>query len=248
VGAPSAAVAADDEGTSMERLAAMNGARFRMVVVRLLEVAVALVLAVTALELWGGYRIVTQQPGGPTGMLQPDASIWAVLVEAVTFLSYRGPMSLLFAAVLLLGATAVLAAPGPVAIARVLRWEMAGLGAVTALLSAVHLTAGVARLVMADPEPGGPFDSRLIESGAMVWAAAVLVLLAAFLLWWLRLGAQVEDLEEEPVVASAESEDPAPTVVEQIEAAERPETLPRVPPVSPDGSTDNGYDEFFRRR
>lgn len=248
----------------MGRLAAMSGARFRLVVVRLLEVAVTLVLTVAALELWGGYRLVTQQPGGATGMLQAGSSGWAVMVEVVTFLSFRGPMSLVFAAVLLLGAMGVLAVPGPVAIARILRWELAALAAVTALLSTVHLAGGVARIVMADPQPGQPFDSRLIESGAMVWAAADLVLLAAFLLWWLRLRSEVGDVEGEPVAGSTDSADAdpnreldrdrddargaEPTVVEQIAAAERPEPAPRVPHLSPDGSTSNGYDEYFRRR
>jgi hypothetical protein len=243
VSAPTAAVAADDEGASMERLAAMGGARFRMVVVRLLEVAVALVLAVSALELWGGYRIVTQQPGGPTGMLEAGASTWQVLVEAVIFLSYRGPMSLLFAAILLLGATAVLAAPGPVATARVLRWETARLAAVMALLAGVYLTAGVARVVREGPQAGGPFGSVLIESGAMVWAVAVLVLLTVLFLCWLRLGDGSAVVAAEPSPVREVAADP--DTVEALAPAERPERVERI---APDGATTNGYDDYFRRR
>jgi hypothetical protein len=244
---------------SMQRVAAMSGARFRMVVVRLLEGAVVLLLAVTGLELWVGYRFVQEQPGGATGMLQPDAPSWTVLAEAVSFMAFRGPVSLLFAAALLLGATSVLAGPGSVAIARVLRWETAVLGMVTALFAAVHLAAGVARLVLVEPQLGGPVDSRLLESGGTGWAAAVLVLLVAFLLWWLRLGQGVDDVEAEPVAGGAGSADgdgetdthdrtgDELTVVEQIAAAEPPD-LTGVEWVSPDGATDNGYDEYFRRR
>jgi hypothetical protein len=92
----------------------------------------------------------------------------------------------------------------------------------------------------------------------MIWPAAVLVLLAAFFLWWLRLGESVEHTEGEPLAGRADSTDGGgktdtdevgndEPLVEQIPAAEPPD-LSRAEPVSPDGSTSNGYDDYFRRR
>jgi hypothetical protein len=97
---------------------------------------------------------------------------------------------------------------------------------------------------------------------SLFWPLVGLALLALFFLWWTRLadpghdeGAPARaadpasvgpDEVEEPVrPRDQEAMADAGARVEQIDPVER---LERPQPLSADGGTPNGYDEFFRRR
>jgi len=246
----------------MRRPTELSEPQFRMLVVRLLEAAVLLLLAVTVLELWVGYTIAGQQPNPATGEMQPGVFSWGRLAEAVGFFAFRGPISVMVAAGLMVGIAAVLAGGRPVANAEALRREAAVLGGGTALFTLFHLGAGAAWLAMTEPDQNSPFDSRLQQSGSLFWPLVGLVLVALFFLWWTRLARHAEDGDADAGAAeqrprgTGEVEDPAGgpdeqamikgfADAEQITPADRP---PRDEPLSPDGSTTNGYDEFFRRR
>ena len=108
------------------------------------------------------------------------------------------------------------------------------------------------------PEPGAPAALRLQEWAAMPWPLVAAGLLVLLFLCLLRLGtetsdaltddAETDDAETDSAGMDDEAGDVGAGDVEQIEAAERPEPAPRVPHLSSDGSTANGYDEYFRRR
>jgi hypothetical protein len=175
------------------------------------------------------------------------------MAQAATMFSFRGPLSLLGAAAVLLGAVVVLARAGGESQPAALRWEVASLGGLALLFSLFHLVAGTAYLLTAEPEPGAPAALRLQEWAAMPWPLVAAGLLVLLFLCLLRLGTETSDAPTSDALTSdaethdAEMDDDAGDV-EQIEAAERPEPAPRVPHLSSDGSTANGYDEYFRRR
>lgn len=238
----------------------MSEPQFRMVVVRLLEGAVVLLLAMAALELWSGYQFAAQGPDPSTGALRPEDFSWSRLAETLVFYTFRGPISLLVASLLLVGTAAALAVRGPVANAKVLRWEAAALASVTAVATLSHLVVGLVALMTLERGLGEAVDSRFMLGASLGWPLVGLVLLAVFFLWWLRL-ADDEDGSEDDAVARVgrtphgdETQDLTPRDegaetdgfrgAEPIAPAERP---PRGEGLSPDGSTTNGYDEYFRR-
>lgn len=246
-------------------VARMGTVAFHRLVVRLLEGAAAVLLVVPALELWSAYRFASGQGDPLQGQPTDQSFSWSALAMAATMFAFRGPVSLLAAAAVLLGAVVVLARMGPASESAALRWEVAGLGGLALLFSSFDLVAGTAFLLTAEPEPGAPAALRIQEWAAIPWPLVAVGLLVLLFLCLLRLGHQADDAEDAVPVAEADGNGAGgrhdaradnrtvdagdePSVVEQIEAAERPEPAPRVPHLSSDGSTANGYDEFFRRR
>lgn len=228
----------------MGRPGAMSEAQFRMVAVRLLEVAAVLLLVLAVFEVRESYLMAGQEPDPTTMRTRPDAFSWDRLAMAVGYSVFRAPLSLMVAGGLLVGATAVLADRRPVVSAAVLRWEVAAVGAAAVLLTLFHLVAGAAWAWTMAPEGVSDFDTPLQRSSALAWPLVALVLQALFVLWWLRLGdgsAAVAAHDPSPVPEAATD----PDTVEVLAPAERPE---HVEWIAPDGATTNGYDDYFRRR
>ncbi|MDF2092916.1 hypothetical protein P0Y31_11220 [Knoellia sp. 3-2P3] len=227
----------------MGRPGAMSEAQFRMVAVRLLEVAAVLLLVLAVFEVRESYLMAGQEPDPTTMQTRPDAFSWGRLAMAVGYSVFRAPLSLMVAGGLLVGATAVLADRRPVVSAAVLRWEVAAVGAVAVLLTLCHLVAGAAWAWTMAPEGVSDFDTPLQRSSALAWPLVALVLQALFVLWWLRLGdgAPVVATDAAPVREAASD----PEAVETLAPAEPTE---HVEWIAPDGATTNGYDDYFRRR
>ena len=244
--------------------------------VRLLELAVVVMLAGVALELWSAFQASAQGVG-------PFYSDPAAVTDHVTLMQrlmsfafyggiYQGPVMLVLVAVLLTAGVAVLHLAGPVSNARLLRWELLVGWAVAALFVLVRVvTTAVA---MFGHDPTRPDDPNIVSYGyrgpslleqgmaILVWPLAAGAVLAAAGLWWLRLPAEFEEPEQDQAERDArrlaaerrtrtQRHAPAPDLddivldgVEQIDPVERLE--PRLGSFG-DGSTNSGYDDYFRR-
>jgi hypothetical protein len=232
----------------------MSEAQFRMLAVRLLEVAVMVLLALAVFDVRESYRMTGQEPDPATMQARPDVFTWERLAMAVGFSVFRAPLSLMVAGGLLVGATAMLAGRRPVVSAAVLRWEVAAVGALAVLLTLGHLVAGGAWAWTA-PETVSGLDSPLQRSSALGWPIVALLLQALFVLWWLRLGEVSASAASDPPRALVTPAGPdtgqAPGPAERAQHVERRASVERPEPVewvAPDGATSNGYDEYFRRR
>jgi hypothetical protein len=246
----------------MRRPAELSEPQFRMVAVRLAEGAVVALLATCALEMWGGYRISRQAPNPVTGEPGAGTFSWHRLMEGLTFFNFRGPISLLMASALLVGLAAFLAVRGPVTNGGVLRWEVAALGVLTAAFTVFHLVAGVLWLATMPSDPASPFGSRLQQMGSLGWPLASSLLLTLFFLWWVRLadlrgdaevdagaaGSRTADADEVDERVGPRDQEAMADAVARVEQLDPVERLERPQPLSADGGTPNGYDEFFRRR
>lgn len=228
----------------MGRPGTMSEAQFRMVAVRLLEVAAVLLLVLAVFEVRESYLMAGQGPDPTTMQARPDAFRWDRLAMAVGYSVFRAPLSLMVASGLLVGASAVLADRRPVVNAAVLRWEVAAVGAVAVVLTLCHLVAGAAWAWTMAPEGVSDFDTPLQRSSALAWPLVALVLQALFVLWWLRLGeGSAAVAADDPLPARVAATDPE--TVEALAPADRAE---HVEWIAPDGATTNGYDDYFRRR
>jgi hypothetical protein len=238
-----------------------------LVTVRLVEVAALVLISVAALEYWAAWAASTQPPDPLSGEPTPGELSWRALAEALLFFfGGRGVISLLAAMLLLLACLGPLRL-GLAAQRRVLRWEVAALAGLTGLFAVGYVVAALVMLLTDPTETFGPqpgMSIYLLGSAGVPVATAVLV--AVFFLWWWPL--RVDDDEaEEPVAEKASGRDgisgPDRALVDDahrddtkavnagFERVERIEPAERLAPdagrVSSDGSTDNGYDEFFRR-
>jgi len=234
---------------------------------RAVEVAVLVLLAGAVQELWLTWRASVQYSADGTVAAAP--SFMDRITGMALYGGFRGPIALVLGAVLLGGCLMVLHRAGPVANARVLRWEWLVLFGLLALMALVVTVVGVLALFGDDPfrsdDPSvvsGYQGPGLVAQvlGNLAWPLATLALLAPSGLWWLRLPGEVDEADEglEPdgparvaQRSGRDGEGPLPDQdaivldgVEHIPAVERLE--PR-PSLRGDGSTSSGYDEYFRR-
>ena len=234
---------------------------------RAVEVAVLVLLAGAVQELWLTWRASVQY--SPDGTVAAAPSFMDRITGMALYGGFRGPIALVVGAVLLGGCLLVLHRAGPVANARVVRWEWLVLFGLLALVALVVTLVGVLALFGDDPFRS---DDPSVVSGYqgpglvaqvlanLAWPVATLALLAPSGLWWLRLPDEVVEVDGQDPHGRPEatqrsgdrdSEESRPDRdaivldgVEHIPAVERLE--PR-PSLRGDGSTSSGYDEYFRR-
>jgi hypothetical protein len=228
------------------------------VTARLLEAMAVVLLAGAAHELWVGWNVPQSYTTEPDG----DAPVMPRLVNIALFTAVRGPLSVVLAGFAVVAVVAILHRAQPVSHARILRWEAFGAGAAAGLLALVHVVILAVVALFGGESIGGPgyigpdLMSRLINS--VPWPVAGLLVVATAAVWWLRLPAEFDEPpeEEEPAPRRSDVQEelahertvlddsPFGGPVEQIEPVER--LQPREQSGS-DGSTSNGYDDFFRR-
>lgn len=178
--------------------------RLWFLTVRMAEVATLALVLGAGLELWEAFRASGQfTPDGVGGGGAVSPVPFMRRVVAVAFYSglFRAPLSLVLAALLLVGAVAVLASGQPVRHARLLRWEVLGTWALVALgvvvlvlLNAVAMfgdnpyASNDPSVISGYPGPG------LVEQAVMglSWPVGAALVMAAVALWWLRLPADPE--------------------------------------------------------
>jgi hypothetical protein len=240
--------------------------RLGFVTVRLMEIGALAVLVGAAQELWTAFQASAQfSPFGTDGSTPPDVPFLQRVV-ALAFYSglFRAPVNLLIGAVLLAVAVAVVLGVH-VSNVRILRWELLVVWALTALVTAALVAVNVLAMfgdnpyassdpsvVTANPGPG------IVEQaiGGLSVPVAASLLLAAVLLWWLRVPRDPDGLDDpaEPaLVRRGRRRRPEPASdtealvldgVEQIEPVER--LHPRAGGAG-DGATASGYDDYFRK-
>lgn len=251
-------------------------AHFRMVAVRVLELAALLLVAVAALEMWVGWSGPVFSDGAGGGSPPFDFRVWSV-----TMALFRGPIGLVVAAVLLGLCLAVIHRLRPVAHAGVLRWEVGAVAVAGLLVEVVALVAVGLAFVTPLPFGGGSEKAFYLANAVGLTLAGTLPLVLVALWWWRLLGEPDPESDAAGAVESDADEvgdstppPPAPggpvrpagraadlgtrpdTAVDGVLGADR-SGVERIEPVSrdaaidslsSDGSTSNGYDDYFRRR
>ena len=241
--------------------------RLGFITVRLMEIGALAALAGAAQELWGAFQASAQfSPFGTDGLAPANVPFLRRIVTLAFYSGiFRAPVDLLIGAVLLAVAVGVVVAVRPVSNLRIVRWELLVVWALTALVTLALVMVNALAMfgdspysssdpsvVTANPGPG------IVEQaiGGLSVPVAASLLLAAVLLWWLRLPRDPEDLDDpdEPALARRRRRrrpEPAPESealvldgVEQIEPVER--LHPHVGGAS-DGATASGYDDYFRK-
>ena len=243
--------------TATSRPAALrSAARLSLVTARLVEGTVVVLLLSAAHELWSAW-----QNAGVDGFLGRGPvlldRVWSVVHN-----QSRGPVALVVSAVLLAGClglarwageqrgTTTGSAPGWASV----RLEVVVLAAAGLALALANLVVVVvAAVVHYGPDlgpsplvPGEDSLTTLLPLAAWPLAGA-LVYAALGCLWWLLR----PEPSDEPAVVVATG--PAPGAVatvgdEPVEAqVGEPPAEEAVRRLSPDGSTTNGYEEYFRR-
>lgn len=234
------------------------------VTARLLEVAAGVGVLGWILMCWQAWQTTRQNfapEGNPT---TPPPFLDRVSLFATYGFGFgQNLFGGLVAILLVLAVVAILTFAQPVGHASLLRWEVLAVGAVAALVNLGMLASIAVALVHGDPnapEAGtitydsGPGYTELLVSGA---AAPVLclVLLAVAALWWLRLPADFEAPDDEVDRPAKEPRRwrPAPAQDANVDdltldGVELIEPVERLHPRSADeGSTNSGYDDYFRR-
>jgi hypothetical protein len=254
-------------------------AHFRMVAVRVLELAALLLVAVAALEMWVGWSGPVFSDGAGGGSPPFDFRVWSV-----TMALFRGPIGLVVAAVLLGLCLAVIHRLRPVAHAGVLRWEVGAVAFAGLLVEVVALVAVGLAFVTPLPFGGGSEKAFYLANAVGLTLAGTLPLALVALWWWRLLGTPDPEADAAGAVESeadevGEAGDSTPSLpapggpvgsagraavvgtrpdtavdgvlgadpsgVERIEPVSRDQAID---PLSSDGSTSNGYDDYFRRR
>jgi len=234
--------------------------------VRAVEVAVLVLLASAVQELWLTWR-ASAQYSSPDGTPVADPSFMDRVTGMALYGGFRGPIGLVVGAVLLAACLAVLHRAGPVANARIVRWEWLVLFGLLALVALVVVVVGVLALFGDDPfrsdDPSvvsGYQGPGLVAQvlGNVAWPLASLALLAPSGLWWLRLPAELEEPDDEEV-QGAPVERPGRSDTNDAGAAgdaivlDGVEHIPAVERLEPrssgrgDGSSPSGYEEYLRR-
>ena len=243
-------------------------AHFRMVAVRVLELAALLLVAVAALEMWVGWSGPVFSDGAGGGSPPFDFRVWSV-----TMALFRGPIGLVVAAVLLGLCLAVIHRLRPVAHAGVLRWEVGAVAVAGLLVEVVALVAVGLAFVTPLPFGGGSEKAFYLANAVGLTLAGTLPLVLVALWWWRLLG-EPDPESDAAGVGDSTPPPPAPggpvrpagraadlgtrpdTAVDGVLGADR-SGVERIEPVSrdaaidslsSDGSTSNGYDDYFRRR
>jgi hypothetical protein len=241
---------------------------------RAVEVAVLVLLAGAVQELWITWRASVQYSADGTAAAAP--TFMDRITGMALYGGYRGPIALVLGAVLLGGCLVVLHRAGPVANARILRWEWLVLFGLLALMALLITLVGVLALFGDDPFRS---DDPSVVSGYqgpglvaqvlanLAWPVATLALLAPSGLWWLRLPDEADEVDEADTADEGLDLDGRTRVTQRSggrdEEAARPdqdaivldgvEHIPAVERLEPrpslrgDGSTSSGYDDYFRR-
>ncbi len=212
--------------------------------VRLVECSALVLLLSAAHEMWAAW-----DNAGFDGFLGRSGPLFLDRVWSVVHNQSRGPVAAALAALLLAGCLWALHRLRPVASARVLRVEVAVLatGGLVLELAAVGVVA-VAWAVPYGPEHGpSPLavgEDRLTALlPVAAWPVATLLLyLVLGGAWWLLRTEGADEAEPAQEAASVQEAEPAQEAEEvdghgEVVGAE-----------APDGSTTNGYEEYFRRR
>ena len=158
-------------------------AHFRMVAVRVLELAALLLVAVAALEMWVGWSGPVFSDGAGGGSPPFDFRVWSV-----TMALFRGPIGLVVAAVLLGLCLAVIHRLRPVAHAGVLRWEVGAVAVAGLLVEVVALVAVGLAFVTPLPFGGGSEKAFYLANAVGLTLAGTLPLVLVALWWWRLLG------------------------------------------------------------
>jgi hypothetical protein len=238
-------------------------ARTWFVTARLLEVAAVVAVLGWGLQSWQVYRS-TAENFGPDGV-QTAAPPF---LDRVTLFAMYGfgygqtPFGAPIACLLLLALVAILHLAQPVSHASVLRWEVLTLWAVVVAVNLAMALSVVVALVRGDPNApddgairvsSGPGLVELLAAGSAI-PVLCLVLLSVAGLWWLRLPADFEAPEDEPEKAARSPRRwrPAPAPDANVDdltldGVELIEPVERLHPPDGEGSTDSGYDDYFRR-
>jgi hypothetical protein len=233
---------------------------------RAVEVAVLALLASAVQELWLTWR-ASAQYSSPDGTPVADPSFMDRVTGMALYGGFRGPIGLVVGALLLAACLAVLHRAGPVANARIVRWEWLVLFGLLALVALVVVVVGVLALFGDDPfrsdDPSvvsGYQGPGLVAQvlGNLAWPLASLALLAPSGLWWLRLPEELEEPADEevqgaPVERPSRSDTAGAGVVEDAIVLDGVEHIPAVERLEPrssgrgDGASPSGYEEYLRR-
>lgn len=186
--------------------------------------------------------------------MSADLSLVQRITGMALFGGYRLPVSLLAIAPALAGLLAVLHRCQPVSHTRVLRWEWFTLWGVATLLALAATAVGVVALLADNPffvdergdiSPG--YREQVVSN--VSWVLGALLFLLPLILWWARLP-DPDEFAVEPApsfmqVPETDDRDAIPVdEVEQIAPVEHSQARDRD---SGDGSSSNGYDDYFRR-
>ncbi|QGN56861.1 hypothetical protein [Nostocoides sp. HKS02] len=237
--------------------------RLGFVTVRLMEVGALAAIAGAVQELWAAFQSSAQfSPFGTDGLAPADVPFFRRIVTLAFYSGiFRAPVNLLIGAVLLAVAVGVVVAVRPVSNLRILRWELLVVWALTALVTLTLVVVNA--LALFGDSPYSSSDPSVVTSnpgpgiveqaiGGLSVPVATSLLLAAVLLWWLRLPRDPDD-PDEPALARRRRHRPEPAAepdalvldgVEQIEPVER--LHPRAGGAG-DGATASGYDDYFRK-
>ena len=232
---------------------------------RLLEVAAGVAVVATAYQSWLVFQS-TSQSFGTGGEPLPDSTLFLDRLFAFAMYGFgfgQPPAGILFGSMLLLAVLGMLHFAQPVSHSAVLRWEAFAVWVAAFLLNLVFVVSTAVGLVRGDPNapstdtetvtynPGPSTTEQLLNGVALPVVCLFLLALAA--IWWLRLPAEFDEPDDEPVreprrwrpapAQDANIDDLTLDGVELIEPVER--LQPR--PSTGDGSTASGYDDYFRR-
>ena len=181
------------------------------VTLRLVEVAALALLVGTCIQLWFSWSVTADfDPFGDGEATTPDIPFMSRVTSLVFFNDQRLTfVSLVVVAAVVALGVAVLLHRGPVANARLVRWELLALWSGAMVVALVVVAFHVIALFGQDPyatqpdgttitDPQGFRPNMLVQLLAGVsWPAAGALFLVASGLWWLRLPSDLEEDEED---------------------------------------------------
>lgn len=232
---------------------------------RLLEVSAAVAVVATAYQSWLVFQS-TSQSFGTNGeqLAEPTPFLDRLFMFAMYGFGFgQSPSAILFGSLLLLAVLGMLHFAQPVSHSALLRWETFVVWVAAFLLNLAFVACTAVGLVRGDPD-APPADSEVVTYdpgpntteqllNGLPMPVVCLLLLAVAAIWWLRLPAEFDEPDDEPVreprrwrpapAQDANIDDLTLDGVELIEPVER--LQPRTS--AGDGSTASGYDDYFRR-
>ncbi len=179
--------------------------------IRVAEGAAAALVLSAAVELWSGLR-QREGEGFPGGFGEEGAASGLSLADRFTQLlafSFRGPICLVLAALVLAPCLYAVRSVTSEAHAKVLLWEQVALAAAGALIALVHVVAGVVVVVAGEPGFFGPETVPQVISG-LGFPVAALLLCGLFGHWWWHVRAEVEAKAAESFAAAMAAAEPVP--------------------------------------
>jgi hypothetical protein len=184
-------------------------ARRLVLSIRVAEGAAAVLALSAAVELWTGLK---EREGFPGGFGEQGTASGLSLADRFTQLvafSFRGPIYLVLAALVLAPCLYAVRFVTSEAHAKVLLWEQVALAAAGALLALVHVVAGVVVVVAGEPEFFGPEAVPQVISG-LGFPVAALLLCGLFGYWWWHVRAEMEAKAAESFAAAMAAAEPVP--------------------------------------